>query len=115
MRKLVNWSSYAAEGNAAGEINDEPSLTVPGMTLSLEELLRRHVRGEHVSVFTPVFSEDPGIPDGLERMDEMDRLDMSRALKQGIESERQRRSRLKSRDTSVTDVQYIRPPSEGTE
>lgn len=67
-----------------GESNFLPSLTVPDMTLGLRDLLERYVRGEHVSTFQPVYSDDPDVPDNLETLSPMDRIDMSRDLKAGI-------------------------------
>lgn len=40
-----------------GEKNDMPSVTQPDMTLSLRELVKRHVRGGEVPTFTGVYDD----------------------------------------------------------
>lgn len=72
-------------GNRTGEVNKLPSRTIPGMTLSLQELLRRYVKGDPVVLFEPVYlGDDDTIPDNLELMDEIQRLEMSRDIKEAI-------------------------------
>lgn len=53
------------------------------MTMTLDELLARYVRGDSVATFQPVYSDDEDMPD-VERMDPMERLDLARNIKQGI-------------------------------
>lgn len=70
-----------------------PSQTVPGMTMSLRQLVERYTRGEPVPAFTPVFvGDDDVIPDNLERMDVQDKLMLSKDLADAIQTERSRRS-----------------------
>lgn len=87
--KLINWDKAKwGDGNARGETFKEPSLTVPGQTLSLRDLLDRYVRGGEVATFNPVYTgEEEDYPD-LERMSEMDRIDYANELKAYIEDER---------------------------
>lgn len=107
--RIVNWwtyhldataeLNYATEGlpftrfqdsdnrwrNPVGEVNNLPSKTVPGMTLSLQELLRRYVKGDPVKTFEPVYlGDDDFLPNNLDSMSEMDRIDYKNDLKQGI-------------------------------
>lgn len=95
MSRLINWQTFETEydveskgirgGEPIGEIFTMPSKTVPGMTLGLPELLERYVRNpDSVARFTPVYSDDDDIPDNIERMDEMERIDLARDIKQGI-------------------------------
>lgn len=67
-----------------GETNNLPSMTVPGMTMGLKEMLERYVRGGDVETFQGTYT-DADIPDNLERMTEMDKLDLAREIKQSIE------------------------------
>lgn len=89
--KLVNWTSYPSLGNVPAETIVGPSLTVPGQTLSLQQLLDRYVRGENVKVFTPVYlGEDSDIPSDLERLDPFERMDMAREIRTAIDGHRRR-------------------------
>lgn len=99
-RFVVNHKQYAAGlGNAFFEPGGGVSLTVPGMTLSLFDLVARYTRGGYVSTFTPQYTgEDTLVPDTLERMTEQERIDAARVLKDSIEIERDRLStRIKER------------------
>lgn len=88
MTHIVNWQTAIHQGvkHSRPEVNNKPSLTVPGMTMSLEELLRRYVRGENVQTFQPVYAGDEDMPN-FEHMTEMDKLDMARDLKQFVSSQ----------------------------
>lgn len=86
---MNNWANYTGP---VGKTFTLPSETVPGMTLSIKELLARFVRGDNVTTFDPVYTDDPDIPDNLERMDPMERLDYARSLRQGISDAQQRNS-----------------------
>lgn len=84
-------------GNRVGEINTKPSQTIPGMTLSLQELLKRYVKGDPVVLFEPVYlGEDDTIPDNLELMDEIQRLEMSRDIKEAIKTHQQKKPAQKA-------------------
>jgi len=86
MTHIVNWQTAIRQGikHSRPEVNNLPSQTVPGMTMSLEELLRRYVRGENVQTFQPVYAGDADIPD-FDNMTEMDRLDMARELREFVD------------------------------
>lgn len=72
-----------------GEVNTKPSLSIPGQTLSLEELIRRYTRGQSVETFAPVYhGDDDLIPVNWERMSEMERLDLSREIKGHLDDAR---------------------------
>jgi len=81
---IVNHSNYPFRSSMIFEHHTKASLTVPGQTLSLKQILEKYVRGEHVEVFTPVFT-DEDIPADLERMTEIDRLELARDIKEKIE------------------------------
>lgn len=73
--------------------NTLPSLTVPGMTMSMRELVLRYTRGESVPTFTPQYNaENDIIPENLERLDQQDKLMLSKQLGDAIQTERSRRS-----------------------
>lgn len=96
--RLANWANYSEQVALyeVGETNNAPSETIPGQTLGLEELLKRFVRGQDVKVFTPTFlGDDSDVPDDLERMNEMDKLDMARELRQGIRDKQDRMAAAK--------------------
>lgn len=44
-----------------GEINEEPSMTQPGMTYSVKEILEKHVRGINLPVVKPELYEGASI------------------------------------------------------
>lgn len=82
--------------------NTLPSLTVPGMSMSMRELVQRYTRGESVPTFTPQFhGHDELVPDNLERLDVQERLMLSQDLRHAIQTERSRRS---SASRSVDDL-----------
>jgi len=56
-----------------------PSVAVPDMAIPLGDLLKRYRRGSDVAIYEGAFN-GPGdiIPDGFERMDEMDRIELLR-------------------------------------
>lgn len=73
--------------------NPLPSKTVPGMAMSMRELVQRYTRGDSVPTFTPQFhGDDSLIPENLERLDAQDRLSLSQNLRNAIQIERSRRS-----------------------
>lgn len=49
--------------NHKGEINHQPSLTIPDQTMPLKELIDRFTRGLPVTTFKPVYDEDNSLPD----------------------------------------------------
>jgi len=83
----VDHNSY--EGKLViGEKNTGISLTVPDQVPSLAEMLRRYVRGGDVQMFTPVYTDDENIPDNLERMNEIERIELAREMKTAIDVHR---------------------------
>lgn len=93
---VVNWYAFSlgVSNSILEKASTKPSLTVPGMTLSLRDLLDRYIKGGDVTTFTPVYAGDVDMPD-IAGMSEMDKIDMSRTLKDGIEKERRRLARAK--------------------
>jgi len=88
MRNLVNWSNYQGTSNPRTEPkNTEPSKTVPGMTLSLRDLLDRYIKGGSVAVFEGQYDAFD-VPDNIERMDPMERLELSREIGASLEHHR---------------------------
>lgn len=99
-KHIVNWYTASPAGgahmNPVGEVNNLPSKTIPGQTLGLAQLLERFARGENITTFQPVFSDDPDLPDGVENMSIFEKLDMSNAIKDGIEDFRKTPKPVKS-------------------
>lgn len=83
--KFVNQSNFPKFMHLVGETNTKPSLTVPGMTMSLDELLKRYVRGDSVNIFTPTYLGEDDLPN-IERMDAMDRLDLAHSLQSELKT-----------------------------
>lgn len=73
------------------ECNDGPSMTVPDMSLSLRDLLNRHKSGGKVKVFEPVYTgENSMIPDGFERMDQMEKVELAKNVADFVRTTRGR-------------------------
>lgn len=66
-------------------LEEEPSQTIPNQTLSLVELVERHVRGQGVATLTPRFTPDEfdDLPD-LEKMDKIDRIELAREVNKKV-------------------------------
>jgi len=77
---------YANYPGPKGEVYTLPSLTIPDQALSLETLITRYVRGGEVQVFPGVFGGDDLIPVNLERMDEIERIELARNIKASMPS-----------------------------
>lgn len=80
---IINQHTYHKKNNRRYEQNDKPSLTVPGQTLSLKELLNRFTRGQSVETFQPVY--DDGYYPETDRLDKLEKLDLARSLKGAIQ------------------------------
>jgi len=102
MRKIINRANYVAHysyfGDSVtdpilirGEKFSKPSQTIPGMAVPLRTLLDRYtVNGVYTGKgFSPVYSNDPDIPDNFERMSDLDRLEAAQDLSRSISAERQ--------------------------
>jgi len=61
-----------------GEVNTEPSLTVPDMSLPLKTLLTRYRRDGTEFLEGVYTGDDPDLPDNFEHMDKMARIDFAR-------------------------------------
>lgn len=107
MKLLTNWSNYPATANPRGEVNLLPSATIPDMVEPIERLIERFVRDGSYK-YQPVYT-DSDIPDGVEYMDEQDRLQAAADLKVGIEDWRSSR-----RGAKVKPVDEVIPPTEGS-
>lgn len=81
--KLVNWRNAVP---TKGEVNNEPSLTVPDQTLSIRDLLNRYVRGQSVQVLQPEYDSDQSeeLPD-TSNMSKMEKQELLMDVKLGIQ------------------------------
>lgn len=94
MTPVRNWANWAKLTNPIGEENRSPSMTVPNQTLSLQELLKRYVRGQDVTVMPGVYhGEDHDMPD-IEHMDAVERLELAQKIRGGIESAQERNAKI---------------------
>lgn len=99
-----------------GEVNTLPSMTIPNQVLTMDELVRRYVRGDpNVTQFQPVYSDNDDMPN-IEHMDEMEKLEMSRALKSRsiedlavIKANEAARRRQKEIDKAIAEVKQDAP------
>lgn len=97
-RKIITQANYAAHHThddsgrmLIGEVYTKPSKTIPGQQISLQELLKRYVRGQEVQQFNGVYlGEDEMVPDNLERMTEIERKEAAATIREAIENERQK-------------------------
>lgn len=82
---------------AFGETFTGPSLTIPDQSLSLKDLLERYVMGQSVETFQGHYNgEDHDVPLGIERMDQLEKLDLARQVRQGIKEAQENLSRKPS-------------------
>lgn len=63
-----------------GEVNNQPSLTVPDQTLSMREILSRHARGLPYDSFNPVYHGDDEYIPNPATLDLVDRQEMAEEI-----------------------------------
>lgn len=80
---IINQHTYRMKNHRRYETNAKPSLTVPGQTLSLKELLARYTRGQSVETFTPIY--DDGYYPETDRMDKIEKIELARSLRGAID------------------------------
>ncbi len=85
------WRNYIP---SKGEVNTKDSLTVPDQTLTLEELIQRHTRGQGVTTFMPNYSTEEEYELGIDlsairKMDTFQKLEHSRKIKRQLETYRE--------------------------
>lgn len=73
MMKYKNWS-YAGYGGDPGLLFDEPKKVVPNMSMSLQEIISRFLRGEPLEIGQEVSYDESG-DDDLEKVAHMDLVD----------------------------------------
>lgn len=102
-RKIVNARS-SADGlsNGTPEENVYPSLTVPDMSIPLETLFQRFIRGGEL----PVGTYDESLPPGVEYLDTFERSDLLQDVRSNVanmQSELQSRAaeRKRSKEESL--------------
>jgi len=83
-----------------GEINSEPSLTIPDETMSIREILSRFSRGLSVDQKISYYDEEDYHPD-LSKMDLADREDYIEKVKQELKDIQ---DKLKTEDTTAEEV-----------
>lgn len=92
MRGIRNWKSFLAyraqpddkdlgpDFCRIGETFTLPSKAVPGMSLSIRELLDRYVHGHQVPQFEGVYDDEGNFPPGVEHLTEIERIDLAREM-----------------------------------
>ncbi|AXL15370.1 hypothetical protein [Microviridae sp.] len=78
--------------NRAEEINKQPSLTMPDMVLSLDELIKRHTRGQEIPILSPQYQYAetgenlmPELPDvDFDSLDKVGKLQLAAEIRERI-------------------------------
>jgi len=97
---ITSWSNYVdRHTNEDGEFIlgstlSKKSMTVPGQTLPLKELLARYRRGANVEIFEPQYTLDPDL-DGIETLSTIERAEYALEIKDSITSFRQNTTKQK--------------------
>lgn len=68
------------------EVNNEPSNTVPDMTMSIAEIMERHTRGIPINKKIEVYNGDEEVVPDLSKMDLADRQEFIERTKEEIEA-----------------------------
>lgn len=85
---MINASNFGAP---TLERNLGVSKTVPDMSLSLRQMIDRHLSGGRVKTFEPVYvGENSLIPPGFERMDNIAKVALGRELGEFVRTTRGR-------------------------
>jgi len=82
MKKITNCRNYDHK-TTVNERYTKPSLTIPGQTLSLQQLLERYVRGSNVERFNGVYTHE--VPPGMENLTKIEKIEMARNLKNNVQ------------------------------
>lgn len=89
-RQIINSQNYQqfweSTDQTKGEVNNQPSKTIPGMTLSLRELVERYTMGAQVETFKPEYSEEDFSQ--FDNMDKLDKLEIASQIRQQINHHR---------------------------
>jgi len=76
--RIRSWQNFHPEIDGDPETILGKSMTVPGMTLSMREIVTRFRRGDTLPSFESYFDGDDPIPD-VNRMDKIEIIEMLRA------------------------------------
>lgn len=89
MKKVRNWFNQLTN-RSEEEVTTMPSKTEPEKVLSLRELVARHTRGQHVTIFNPSYQEDEEFDQALAdlgKFDEMEKQEYLKSLQEAIDNE----------------------------
>jgi len=81
-------------------------ITVPDQALSVRDILDRYVRGRDVETFAGVYTDSDLVPDNWERMDQIERTEYVRSMKEDLV---QKMKRATSRPTKASDEEVLTP------
>ncbi|MEM2002479.1 MAG: hypothetical protein QXT77_07540 [Candidatus Methanomethylicaceae archaeon] len=101
MKKFKNAFDYDPK-DIKNEVNESPSMTVPDMTMSLQELLKRYTRGGEVATFQPVYQQTDDFendPD-ISKMDATEKLEYARQIRESISEYQRNANRNKTANSA---------------
>lgn len=106
-KKYINSFDYKSE-DFKGEVNKLPTVTVPDMTMSLKEILKRYTRGGEIATLTPVYQQGEDFDENpdISKMDATEKLQYAKDIREAI-AEHQNRSK------AVKPVEKPAPDKEG--
>lgn len=106
-RSILNLHLYRQRG----EVNTEPSLTVPDQTMSVREILIRYARGLPIGGSRqPVFDEDDDMPDP-KTLDLVERQELSMKYSEELSAIRNKKAKKPSKDEGAPPP-LLEPPAE---
>ncbi len=108
-----------AEHSLQGEVNDQPSETIPGQSYSIKELLQRALRGQEIPSYRGDYDEDPSLESDPLNQDSLDLVDLQPMMselhdlqeKQAKEAELQRAKDLLAAANPPADSPGVDTPS----
>lgn len=105
------WNSITARNRPEKrKIIDEPSQTVPDQTMSIRQIMSRHVRGIDNSVVkTPIYQESSGVnPKTLDLVDvqeiRMEHQERIKSVEKGYNEAREKKAYEKARKQAEADL-----------
>lgn len=108
-----------AEHSLQGEVNDQPSETIPGQAYSIKDLLQRALRGQEIPSYRCDYDEDPSLDHDPLNQDSLDLVDLQPMMselhdlqeKQAKEAELQRAKDLLAAAEPPADPPVLETPS----
>lgn len=114
MEKIIKNSLNAHEFETKGEVNNEPSQTVPDQSMSLRELLIRYAKGLPLEgARTPIWEGEEGFDRDPETLDLAEREELAEKAREELKEINERiknevSSKKKKRKSELTDIEEIK-------